>query len=231
MAWQLSNAHLSAEFVHPRNMTTRREELCADYRRFLVRSHLTADLHERASLQAAAAHIRQVLRAAAGFGGTAIVLLAEGDDQVTYNDGNSAPLHCTVCFLGPAADLTPIERERVIVVTKRLGEDFAPFEARVVSPAEFGDETVSLVEHPALNDIRDAALADHTVNWLREQNDEHPNYLPHVSGLDGQESVRFDRIAAMIGGDTSNTYPLAGTQTPDADEDHSSREFDRDSAR
>ena len=154
--------------------------------------------------------VAAALTAASGFDGAVLALLVAGNDTYAYDDGDEAPLHCTICFLGPASELTPVQKQRCVDMAKRIGEDFAPFDANVVSPAQFGDTPVGLLEAPALNDIRDAALADGTIGALRAANDEHPGYLPHVSGLDDRDSVRFDRVAAMLGGDTTE-FPLSGS--------------------
>lgn len=224
MIWRLSGSHLSAAFLASPDPVDR-DGLRAEYRRLRLRSHLTSDLHERASLQASAATVARALHGAAtgDFDGTVIALLVEGDEQHEYADGDSASLHCTLCFLGPASELTDFEKNRITIVAKRIGEDFAPFTAKNHSHAEFGDTPVQLVEHPSIAEIHDTVLADRTVGFLSDTKDEHPHYLPHVSGLDDREDVRFDRVAAMIGGDT-RVFPLTGgtqteTETPDADKD------------
>ena len=232
--WTLSAAHASARFISQPFTAlvaaATRERMRADYRDVLLRSHRTSDLRERAALQASAAQLREAL-VASGFDGAVIALLVEGDEQVTYDDGDAAPLHCTICFLGPADALTPVAKRRVETVARRIGEDFAPFEAKVVSPAEFGETPVGILEHPALTDVHAQALADRTISTLVDDNDEHPQWLPHVSGLDDRPTVRFDRVAAMIGG--SNTvFPLSQTPDSDADADSpSERETTRDPAR
>lgn len=153
---------------------------------------------------------RAVTAAAAGFDGAVLALLVAGDDTHTYDDGDAAPLHCTICFLGPASELDAHQQQRCLDMARNIGEDFAPFDAQVVSPAQFGDTPVGLLEHPALTRIRDTALADPTIGELRDANDEHPGYLPHVSGLDDRDRVRFDRVAAMLGGDVTE-FPLTGS--------------------
>jgi hypothetical protein len=222
VTWHLSGSHLTAAFYAPPDPVDR-DALRAEYRRLRLRSHLTVDLHERAALQASATTIARALHGAAvgDFDGTVIALLVEGDETHEYGDGDEAALHCTICFLGPASNLTAFEKNRITIIAKRIGEDFGPFTARSQSPAEFGDTPVRLVEHPEIAEIHDTALADRTVGFLADTNETHPHFLPHVSGLDDREDVRFDRVAAMIGGD-NRVFPLTGgtqTETPDADKD------------
>ena len=190
-----------------------------------MRSCLTHDHTERAALQASAHHLYAALHASA-FEGAAILLLCEGDDTYEYGDGDEAPLHCTVCFLGNAADLTPDARSRVIDVTGQIGAALDPFEAPVASPAQFGDTPVRLIEHEDLGLARQIALADPYVDALALTYEDHPHFLPHVSGLGDRDTVRFDRIAASLGGD-DYVFPLGeaytpaqpGYQTPDIDLD------------
>ena len=198
--------------------TTTRAALRAAYRDLSVRSRQTRDLTERATLQASAGVLRQALRASGNFDGGVIVLLVEGDDEVDYGDGDTSPLHCTLCFLGDCTDLDDDERSTVLEHTERVSHLIDPFEADVVSPAEFGETPVTLVEHENINGARDYVLEDPTVGALAGFGEEHPGFLPHVSGLDDRETVRFDRIAAMIGGDITE-FPLSQTQTPDLDAD------------
>lgn len=189
-----------------------RTALRAEYRRISVRSRRTRDMNERAALQAAAGALHRALYASAGFNGAVIALLVEGDDEVDYEDGDSAPLHCTVCFLGDAADIDDDDLTAILTTTEHVASRIVPFDADVVSPAEFGETPVTLVEHENINGARDYVLADPTIATLAGFGEEHPGYLPHVSGLDDRETVRFDRLAAMIGGDI-HEFPLGQTST------------------
>jgi hypothetical protein len=191
----------------------------AAYRQLSVRSRRTHDMTERASLQAAAGHLRRTLTASAGqFNGAVIVLLVEGDEEVDYGDGDTAPLHCTLCFLGDAEDLGDDDLSTILTHTERCASQIDPFDAEVVSPAEFGETPVCLVEHENINGARDYVLEDPTVATLAGFGEDHPGYLPHVSGLDDRETVRFDRIAVMTGGDI-HEFPLRKTSTQTTDDD------------
>lgn len=221
MKWSLSDNHLSGWYIHPPSVAAaeaQRTLLRAEYRALSLRAHQTADLAERAVLQASAAAVRQALYASGGaFDGAVLAALVEGDEQHTYDDGDSAPLHCTICFLGSAADLSAVQRQNIISTAARISEDYGPFEAAVTSDAQFGDTPVRLVESSALADIHDDVLANRTIADLSDRYNDHPHFVPHVSGLDDRDTVRFDRIAAMLGGDI-HTFDLNG-QTTDADAD------------
>jgi len=199
-------------------MSDERSALRAEYRAVLLASHLTADLRERAALQAAATELRTALYGSGGqFDGAVIAAMVEGNERHTYDDGDSAPLHCTLCFLGPAAELSTDERDRIVNVTRQISKDYGPFEATVSSDAEFGDTPVRLVEAAALQSMHDDVVGDRVIGGLHTEYNDHPHFVPHVSGLDDRDTVRFDRVAAMLGGDVT-TFDLTG-QTPDADAD------------
>lgn len=201
-----------------------RAALRAAYRRTVVRSHLTTDLRERATLQASAAELWGTLTASAGFDGATIMLLVEGDDQVTYPDGGSGPLHCTICYCGPAADLDDNEKMGLVDAGRRVADNLDPFEAGINGPAVFGGETpVKLVEHEDLLAARHYAMDDPLVVRLDNEHNDHPIYTPHVSGLGDVDTGRFDRVAVTLG-DEQHVYPLGGAepdflQLPDDDED------------
>jgi hypothetical protein len=219
--WTLSNGHVTDLYITPRSQVDAfeaREQMQADYRRFVMRACLTHDLAERATLQASARRLYATLHGS-GFDGAVLSLLAEGDQTYTYSgESDAAPLHCTLVFLGPAAGMTNIQQDRVVGMARRIGQTFDPFDADVVSPAEFDRTPVRLVEHQTIQDAHDMALADRTISWLNNEHDDHPHYLPHVSGLGDRDTVRFDRVAAMIGG-RNHVFPLGAepgmTQTAD----------------
>jgi hypothetical protein len=219
VAWLLSDAHVTSRFLNPPQRVDDRAALRAEYRQTLLASHRATSLHQRAALQASAARLRRSLTAAGDFDGAVIALLVEGDQEHEYGDGDSAPLHCTICYLGDAAQLTPQQSDAVVVAAKHIGERFAPFDADVQADSEFGDTPVRLVEHPDIESIHTQVLANPEVGTLAADNGTHPHFIPHVSGLDDRDSVRFDRIAAMLGGTTIIIPLTGGTQTPDTDVD------------
>ena len=197
---------------------TERDLLRADYRRAVVRSHLTTNLHERGAQQAIAAAALSALRGSAEFDGSAIVLLAEGDETVTYPDGTNGPLHCTICYCGPAGELDDNQVAALDHTAERIGQFLPPVEAHVQSPAQFGDTPVWLVESDDIATARDLAFDDGDVAELAIGHEDHPHYIPHVSGLGDRDNVRFDRVAVMVGGE-QHVFPLQGPATPDEDVD------------
>jgi hypothetical protein len=213
------------------------------HRRAVVRSHLTTDLAERAALQASAAlaydRIYDCLRGGGdvledneleyagveddiedvgetsedeGFSGAVLVLLVEGEELVEYTDGDYAPLHCTVVFLGDMDDLGPGCTDHLVEAARHIGASVPPFSASPVSAATFGDEDVHIIEAPELASVRSMALAQPDLADAAGQA-EHPLWLPHVSGLDDREDVRFDRVGAWLGDDRTAEFPLVGPQT------------------
>lgn len=224
MKWGLSNGHVASWFINPPSLVAaahEREHMRVMYRALMVGSRRTTDLGERAALQASAAVLRRALLASGGFDGAALVLIVEGDETHTYDDGESAPLHCTIKYLGPAADLSTIDKHRVISTAQRIGNAVGPFTAGINAEAGFGPDgntPVKIIEADELNTVRDLALDDATVRHYGELNDEHPQWIPHIAGLDDRDDVRFDRVGAFLGG-TNHIYDLTGTQTLDKDPD------------
>jgi len=202
-----------------------REAVRDAHRRAVVRSCLTNDRYERVVLQASAHRLFAALHASA-FEGAAILLLVEGDDTVEYGDGDEAPLHCTVCFLGNAADMSDQARAGVIDTVGKIAGSLTPFTAPVQAESRFGETPVRLIEHSDLELARQIALSDPYVDALASSYEDHPHYLPHVSGLDDRDDVRFDRISASLGGE-DHVFALgepytpaeSGYQTPDDDLD------------
>jgi hypothetical protein len=189
-----------------------RQSVRAAYRQAVVRSCLTNDQTERAVLQASARRYYSALHASA-FEGGAILLLVEGDDTYRYGDGDEAPLHCTVCFLGNAADMTDEARSEIVDTTGRIAASLSPFDASVQAESEFGDTPVRLIEAEDIGLARQIALASPAIDALASTYEDHPHFLPHVSGLDDRDAVRFDRISASLGGD-DYVFPLGEPYTP-----------------
>lgn len=215
-------------------------DLRRQHRVAIVRSYLTDDLVERAALQASAHRlydqiygsmqvgpddVLEDLDDVAGdglediddepedtFSGAAIVLIVQGDEQHTYDDGDSAPLHCTIVFLGDLDRMSDEERAEVIETARHIGQTTAPFTAQPVSAAQFGDEEVKIIESPDLVDVRNLATAPAGIG-ARAASVEHPLWLPHVSGLDDRPEVRFDRVGAWLG-DSKYNFELGGMSDP-----------------
>jgi hypothetical protein len=202
-------------------------DLREQYRRAVVRAQLTEDLTERAALQASAALLHSELYgsadiglpvledagqappAAAGqFSGGVIALLVEGDESVEYGDGDTAPLHATIAFVGDATEMDDTERAEMIEAARHIGQTIGPFAATPVSAATFGNDEVQIIEHPRLVEVRNLALAPPRIA-ARAAAAEHPLWLPHVSGLDDREEVRFDRVGAWLGKERVN-FDLTG---------------------
>lgn len=155
--------------------------------------------------------MREALRSAgilasAGHTSAIIALLPEGDGEITYADGDTAPVHMTLAYLGDAADLAPGDRHAVERLCRRLSQQVDPFALDLLSPAEFGDDRVTLFESHDVQQLRDAVMADLHVKHVVEQAGTHPHFVPHITG-DHPDGLRVDRIAAWIGDDRVS-FPL-----------------------
>lgn len=140
-----------------------------------------------------------------GMGGAALALLADRG-TVTYADGDTAPRHVTVAYLGPAAELDPGAVARLRGVARSLASIVgAPFTPEAVSPAKFGDEGVLLVEHGKLQRAREFVMADAMVADLERRHSDHPHWVPHCAGA--TEAPTLDAVGLMLGGEMER-FPL-----------------------
>ena len=149
-----------------------------------------------------------------------IVLLPEGDTEVTYPDGDTYPLHMTLAYLGDLDTLSQGDRDAVQASCAYLAGLFEPFELEALSPAEFGDVDVTLYQDIAVKTIRDT-VEDHAVlGHILRRGETHPGFLPHITG--GPDKVKIDRIGVWLGAHRVE-YPFKtpdkGLQTPEPETD------------
>lgn len=131
-------------------------------------------------------------------------------------------LHCTLAYLGQAADISPDEQSRMIAVAKQLAQtdlEAVKFNgvARFNGSDADGDAIVILLAAPTVNDM--AAIARRDIGNASE----HP-FLAHMTlayiPKDAPtptvpppfESIEMPTLAIVFGGDAT-TFPLMG-ETP-----------------
>lgn len=152
--------------------------------------------------------------APAGFRGVVIVALPEGDNTVTYNDGDTTEVHQTIVYLGTLDDLQEGEGDAILAVTEYIAAQVAPFTAMVIGAGTLGPDAdaIVLTEADELQRLHDLATGDELIWDIYEERNNHPTWISHISGdsyAPGDE-VRFDRVAAWFGGDNHVEFPLTG---------------------
>lgn len=157
------------------------------------------------------------MTAAGAPSGIIVAALVEGDEVVTYGDGDESPLHQTLAYLGDTSAVSRDELAGVVAVVERLAADMPPFVARVCGVAELGPEAdrVLLTEAVELQGLHDAVLAEPDAARLDGEYNLHPSWISHVSVGSARadasfgDEVRFDRLAVMAGAEVV-TFPLSG---------------------
>lgn len=147
--------------------------------------------------------------------GATIVALPIGDKTITYSDGDTAPLHQTLVYLGDAVNISPEEVAKLSGFLKSLAADTSPVLARVCGKGTLGpdNEYVVLTESNELSKIRDQILSDDTVKTLADSIDQFPTWIPHVTGaykLEFGDYILFNRLALWVGS-MKETYVLEQT--------------------
>lgn len=141
-----------------------------------------------------------------GHTGVVIVLIPDGLDEIEYKDGDRAPAHSTLAYLGSTDDATDEELEEVRRTAERLAHVVpGPFEASRAGLATLGElqDEVMLVEAQEIQDLHDVLLSDETCRRLLRERNEHPHFIPHVSypHAKAPEKVKFVKIGCWLGDD------------------------------
>lgn len=157
---------------------------------------------------------REALRGAGSPSSALIALLPVGDREITYADGDRAPMHLTLAYMGDADNYDKDDIDRFDKVVTDLADEIPPFTAKVAGHATLGEDgdTVCLVESDDLADCRDWVMSDAGLRKAVEGASTHPHWIPHVTGLDDanyEDEVEFDRVA-LWAGDQRREYPLRG---------------------
>lgn len=141
-----------------------------------------------------------------GHTGVVLVLIPDELDEIEYNDGDRAPAHSTLAYLGKIDDATDEEIADVRATAARLAEILpGPFEASVAGLATLGEkqDEVILVEAREIQDLHDVITSDSSCARMLDERNEHPHFVPHVSYPHAKAPtvVRFSKIGCWIGDD------------------------------
>lgn len=163
-------------------------------------------------LEEAAAEFPLTAAVSSGHTGVVLVLIPDDLDEIEYNDGDRAPAHSTLAYMGSIDDATDEELDEVRRTAERLAQVLpGPFEASIAGLATLGDhrDEVMLVEAQEIQDLHDVLLSDETCRRMLRERNEHPHFIPHVSypHAKAPDKVRFSKIGCWIGDDRVE-YPL-----------------------
>lgn len=147
-----------------------------------------------------------------GFSGVVLVALPEGDETITYNDGDTTELHQTLAYLGTIDQLQDGERDEVLRVAENLASQFQPFTARIAGLGTLGKDQdgIAITESRELQDLHEMARDSAIIDRMYSERNEHPTWISHITAgtLQPGDEVRFDRIGAWFGGDDHVTFAM-----------------------
>lgn len=148
------------------------------------------------------------------FEGVVVVLIPDGLDDIEYNDGDSAPAHSTLAYLGKTDTITPDQIEEVRSLTEHLAQmSGGPFTATVAGKATLGEkqDEVVLIESVMIQALRDVLEADGTCDHLLHNGDMHPHFIPHITYPHDKapDEIQFSKIGLWVG-DEKVEHDLTG---------------------
>lgn len=137
--------------------------------------------------------------------GVCLVALPMGDHKIRYNDGDEAPMHQTLVYLGKTKDLTLAQRGALLITLERLAMSVQPFTATVSGLATLGSDgdKVAITEAAELQKLHDMSLQNGIVRKMHQERNEHPTWISHVTTdkFRPGDSITFDRVGLWIGDD------------------------------
>lgn len=145
--------------------------------------------------------------------GVLVVAIPEGAGEAVYGDGDTAPLHQTLIYVGKIDQLDIGDAVALVDAGQRLADEFAPFTARVAGKGILGPDRVDVVitESVSLQAMHDRLLDDPTIAAMYAERNDHPTWVSHVTGLDADvgDEISYHSVAVWIG-DDRHEWPLTG---------------------
>jgi len=145
-----------------------------------------------------------------------IVALPLGDRQATYADGDTAPVHQTLIYLGDISTVTPYEAAKINVEVGVIAEAMTPAIAKVSGKGTLGpeQERIILTESVDINVIREQLMENPIIQEVMWRAPQHPNWIPHITGMQNLvygDQIVFNRLAVWYGVERT-THPIGGTK-------------------
>ena len=120
-----------------------------------------------------------------GPSGAVIVMLPAEPADIEYADGDKAPAHQTLAYLGAFYDLEDVEEAAIDRVIDEIANTIPPFTARVSGRATLGDDgdEVAITEAHELQQAHDLCVRDAYVGPLYKEH-AYPTWISHITGVD-----------------------------------------------
>jgi hypothetical protein len=144
--------------------------------------------------------------------GVLMVALPQKRGTVEYKDGDVAPLHQTMVFMGTTETVPQSSVYHFIQLTNDIAQKYGPAMATIIGSGWLGVdlEKVVITSSQELTDMRNEfANHPHTLEILSGF-DQHPTWIPHVAGWPTDEFgdvILFDRLGFWYG-DVKYEVPL-----------------------
>ena len=160
--------------------------------------------------------------------GFCIVALPLGDNKVEYNDGDIAPVHQTLVYLGNAQNFDERTFYEVKLEVQELARLLPVISAKVCGRATLGPdaEKVILTESAELTSIRNALVSFSPIADALARTTQYPNWISHLAGMNHLmygDYVTFNRLAVWFGPSFAE-FPL-GTRSVIVDDMRRAPEF------
>jgi hypothetical protein len=144
--------------------------------------------------------------------GVLMVALPQKRGTVTYTDGDVAPLHQTMVWIGTTDSIPQSAVYHLIQLTNDIAQKYGPAMATVIGAGWLGKdlEPIVITSSDDLTAMRNEfANHPHTME-LMQGGEHHPTWIPHVAGWESSdfgEVILFDRLGLWYG-DVKYEVPL-----------------------
>lgn len=135
--------------------------------------------------------------------GSLIVLLPINSGEYTYKDGDVAPFHQTTIWLGESDGINEQEVAQIISAMVLFCQSETPVTATIMGKGVLGpdyDPVVFTQSHEQVR-LRQRLLMMTPIYEIHERVAQHPTWIPHISGYDGNygEFITFNRFGFWHG--------------------------------
>jgi hypothetical protein len=144
--------------------------------------------------------------------GVLMVALPQKRGTVTYADGDVAPLHQTMVWMGSTEDIPQSAVFHLIQLTNDIAKKYVPVMATIIGSGWLGKdmEQIVLTSSQALTDMRNEFANNPYTIDLMQNVQQHPTWIPHVAGWEFDnfgDVILFDRLGFWYGS-TKYEVPL-----------------------
>lgn len=136
--------------------------------------------------------------------GVLMVALPATRGTVTYEDGDVAPLHQTMVWIGTTESIPQRAVYQLIQLTNDIAKKYFSVVSTVIGSGVLGidSEKIVITQSRELTNIRDEFIENPYVIELMQHTEQHPTWIPHVSGWGEAkfgDVILFDRLGLWYG--------------------------------